>query len=67
MYILPLSNVATRKIMDGTVRCDIYQEPTLEEQNNIIDGFLKFVETFLNKIRRPSHVKLVIYYKLIHI
>ncbi|XP_026474994.1 GATOR complex protein DEPDC5 isoform X3 [Ctenocephalides felis] len=58
MYILPLSNVATRKIMDGTVRCDIYQEPTLEEQNNIIDGFLKFVETFLNKIRRPSHVKL---------
>lgn len=52
MFLLP-SHVATRKIVEGSPTCDIYTPPTESEQAQLMDGFLRFIEGWLNKIRRP--------------
>lgn len=54
MYLLPKEHPATKKILEGTSsRCDIYTEVTNDiKSEQQIDEFLKFVETYLNKIKR---------------
>jgi len=57
MYALPLNPFVqmTKKLMEGplAMRCDIYENPGPEDEVNLVAGFLKFVETCMNKIRRP--------------
>ncbi|XP_057336662.1 GATOR complex protein Iml1 isoform X5 [Microplitis mediator] len=53
MFLLPSTNAATKKILDGSTRCDIYTPLTPSEQSQLMDGFLRFIEGWLNKIRRP--------------
>ncbi|KAK0165543.1 hypothetical protein PV328_004050 [Microctonus aethiopoides] len=54
MFLLPLNNIATRKILDGSKRCDIYTPTSEIEQSQLMEGFLRFIEGWLNKIRRPN-------------
>ncbi|CAH1800397.1 unnamed protein product [Owenia fusiformis] len=56
LYLLPCNNQATKRIVDGSTRCDIFEACTEEENNQLIDGFLRFVET-INKIRRPGQTR----------
>ncbi|XP_013383589.1 GATOR complex protein DEPDC5 [Lingula anatina] len=51
--LLPCHNPATKKIIDGAERCDVYEEKSLEEQQQMTEGFVKILE-MLNKIRRPG-------------
>ncbi|XP_075221255.1 GATOR complex protein Iml1 isoform X2 [Lycorma delicatula] len=54
VYVLPLCQSPTRKILDGSEHCDLYAPMTLEEKNHLAESFLRFIETWVNKIRRPS-------------
>ncbi|XP_046613786.1 GATOR complex protein Iml1 isoform X1 [Neodiprion virginianus] len=54
VFLLPLNTPATRRILDGSVHCDIYSPATSAEQANFMEGFLRFIETWLNRIRRPN-------------
>ncbi|XP_070149933.1 GATOR complex protein Iml1 isoform X6 [Polyergus mexicanus] len=54
VFLLPLHNPSTRKILEGSLRCDIYAPPSNIEQASLMDGFLRFIEGWLNKIRRPN-------------
>ncbi|XP_063975968.1 GATOR complex protein Iml1 isoform X1 [Diachasmimorpha longicaudata] len=54
MFMLPLHNTATKKILEGSPRCDIYSFLSATEQSQLTDGFLRFIEGWLNKIRRPN-------------
>merc|ERR1719281_2120847 len=58
MYILPLKPFIpyTSSIRDGssTGRCDLYKKPLPEEYVNLAEGFMRFIETSLNKIKRPT-------------
>jgi len=60
MYVLPLQPFTpfTNQIKYGSpdCRCDIYKKLTPEEYVNLAEGFQKFVETCLNKIKRPNSV-----------
>ncbi|XP_043924800.1 GATOR complex protein DEPDC5 [Protopterus annectens] len=51
--LLPANTGATKRIMEGETRCDIYGEMTRsdEEEWQLLDGFIRFVEG-LNRIRR---------------
>ncbi|WAR01740.1 IML1-like protein [Mya arenaria] len=40
-FILPCSNSATKKIIDGHPRCDIYEEKTGAELKQLLTGFTK--------------------------
>uniref|UniRef100_A0ABD2W5E2 DEP domain-containing protein n=1 Tax=Trichogramma kaykai TaxID=54128 RepID=A0ABD2W5E2_9HYME len=53
VFLLPLHNQATRKILEGSPHCDIYTPLTTTEQIAMMEGFLRFIEGWLNKIRRP--------------
>ena len=57
MYILPLKPFIpyTSSIRDGPPagRCDLYKKPLPEEYVNLAEGFMRFIETSLNKIKRP--------------
>ncbi|KAK2575080.1 hypothetical protein KPH14_008813 [Odynerus spinipes] len=53
VFLLPMNNFATRKILEGSSRCDIYTLAPASEQASLMDGFLRFIELWLNKIRRP--------------
>ncbi|XP_023318942.1 GATOR complex protein DEPDC5 isoform X5 [Trichogramma pretiosum] len=53
VFLLPLHNQATRKILEGSPHCDIYTPLTTTEQIAMMEGFLRFTEGWLNKIRRP--------------
>ncbi|XP_074113589.1 GATOR complex protein Iml1 isoform X6 [Cotesia typhae] len=53
MFLLPSTNAATKKILEGSTRCDIYTPLSPSEQSQLMDGFLRFIEGWLNKIRRP--------------
>lgn len=53
IFLLPLHNPSTRKILEGSLRCDIYTSPSNAEKSSLMDGFLRFIEGWLNKIRRP--------------
>ncbi|XP_043477241.1 GATOR complex protein Iml1 isoform X9 [Leptopilina heterotoma] len=57
IFLLPLNNPATRKLLDGSSRCDIYTPLSPNEQTAYMDGFLRFIEGWLNKIRRPNSNK----------
>ncbi|XP_018377284.1 PREDICTED: DEP domain-containing protein 5 isoform X3 [Trachymyrmex cornetzi] len=54
VFLLPYNNPATRKILEGFPRCDIYTTLSNAEQASLMDGFLRFIEGWLNKIRRPN-------------
>lgn len=54
VFLLPLHNSATRKFLEGSSRCDIYTPLTTSEQVCLLDGFLRFIELWPNKIRRPN-------------
>ncbi|XP_005093712.1 GATOR complex protein Iml1 isoform X2 [Aplysia californica] len=52
--LMPLSNPATKKITDReTTRCDIYEEKSATELQQLISGFIRFLES-MNKMKRPS-------------
>ncbi|KAL5017610.1 hypothetical protein ScPMuIL_007199 [Solemya velum] len=55
-FLLPCSNTATKKIIDGSSRCDLYEERTADELNILIHEFVRYVET-LNKIRRTAQTR----------
>ncbi|CAH1990123.1 unnamed protein product [Acanthoscelides obtectus] len=52
VYLLPLNNQATKKIIDGADHCDLYTFPTNTDHQQMVDGYLKFLETAVNKIKR---------------
>ncbi|XP_076679614.1 GATOR complex protein Iml1 isoform X5 [Andrena cerasifolii] len=54
VFLLPLHNSATRKFLEGSSKCDIYTPLTASEQVSLMDGFLRFIELWPNKIRRPN-------------
>ncbi|XP_060527530.1 GATOR complex protein Iml1 isoform X2 [Cylas formicarius] len=56
LYFLPLNNAGTKTIAEGSARCDIYTSPSDAENQQMADGFLKFVETCVNKLKRSSLV-----------
>ncbi|XP_054266200.1 GATOR complex protein Iml1 isoform X3 [Macrosteles quadrilineatus] len=58
VYILPVtSSGASRKILEGSEYCDLYSPLSLEDQSHISETFLRFIETWINKIRRPAQKK----------
>ncbi|KAK3094846.1 hypothetical protein FSP39_006992 [Pinctada imbricata] len=52
-FLLPCNNPATKKIIDGHDRCDIYEEKTSQELQQLVSGFVKYLE-LLNKIKRTG-------------
>ncbi|XP_053383864.1 GATOR complex protein Iml1-like [Mercenaria mercenaria] len=52
-FILPCSNQATKKIIDGSQRCDIYEDKTAVELKQLVTGFTRYLET-LNKMKRTA-------------
>lgn len=46
--------MATRRILEGYDHCDIYVPLSVEEQSQMVKNFLRFIETFVNRIRRPN-------------
>ncbi|XP_049833121.1 GATOR complex protein Iml1 isoform X2 [Schistocerca gregaria] len=54
VYLLPLNHQATKKILDGAENCDIYAPLSTEEQGHFVEGFLRFIETWVNKVKRPN-------------
>ncbi|CAC5397004.1 DEPDC5 [Mytilus coruscus] len=51
--LLPINIPATKKIIDGNDRCDIYQEISDTDTENFVHGFIRYLET-LNKLKRTS-------------
>jgi hypothetical protein len=60
MYVLPSKPFLpfTKAIVDGPqdMRCDIYTRVFLEERVCLAEGFLRFIETCLNKIKRATPI-----------
>ncbi|XP_066249180.1 GATOR complex protein Iml1 isoform X1 [Euwallacea similis] len=59
VYILPLhtsDKESTKEIVEGSPRCDIYTLPTTADHTQMVDGFLKFIETAVNKLKRSNNV-----------
>ncbi|XP_022197522.2 GATOR complex protein Iml1 isoform X3 [Nilaparvata lugens] len=54
VYLLPLSQAPTKKILEGSEFCDLYAPLSLEEQTQMSESFLRFIETWVNKMKRPS-------------
>ncbi|XP_017781938.1 PREDICTED: DEP domain-containing protein 5 isoform X2 [Nicrophorus vespilloides] len=54
IYLLPLNNAATKRIIDGNKHCDIYAIPSATDHQQMVDGFMKFIETIVNKFKRPG-------------
>jgi len=58
LYVLPLKQFLpyTKSISEGPqdMRCDIYQKISLEDRVNLAEGFMRFIETCINKIKRPT-------------
>lgn len=57
VYLLPLNNSATKRIIEGAQHCDIYTSLNNFDYANLVEGFLKFIETVVNKIKRPNPKK----------
>jgi hypothetical protein len=62
LYVLPVKPflahtavIKERREREG--RCDLYTAPSPEENVNMAEGFLRFVETCLNKVKRPNSVQ----------
>lgn len=61
MYLLPWRQEATKTIMghlSEKFSCDIYTIPTMEEQTHFTDLFVKFIETWVNRIKRTTTMSL---------
>ncbi|XP_048522891.1 GATOR complex protein Iml1 [Dendroctonus ponderosae] len=59
VYVLPLHSSekeSTKKIVEGAARCDIYAPLNRDDHNQMVEGFLKFIETAVNKLKRSSNV-----------
>ncbi|KAK9687602.1 Vacuolar membrane-associated protein Iml1 [Popillia japonica] len=56
VYLLPLNNAATKRIIEGS-HCDIYGPMTSADHQQMVEGFLKFIESVVNRIRRPNAKK----------
>ncbi|XP_050506541.1 GATOR complex protein Iml1 isoform X1 [Diabrotica virgifera virgifera] len=54
VYLIPFNNPATRKIVEGSEYCDIYQTQTNCEHQQMVDGLNRFIDTAVNKIRRST-------------
>lgn len=54
VYLLPLCNTATKKIIDGAPHGDIYTLPSNGDYQQMIEGFVKFLETAVNKIKKTQ-------------
>lgn len=54
MYALPSLQPGTKKIHGGSPRCDVYDRFSQEEKHNLLEGFLKFIESPVNKIKRMT-------------
>lgn len=68
MYLLPWRQDATKCIMahlDETFYCDIYKVPTMEEQVHFTNKFVKFIETWVNRIKRSTTISIKVNYKFI--
>ncbi|KAK3862519.1 hypothetical protein Pcinc_031625, partial [Petrolisthes cinctipes] len=50
---------ATRTIMEGGegIATDIYSPSTLEEQQTTIEGFLRFMEMTIHRLKRPANAR----------
>lgn len=69
MYLLPWRQEATKQIMENlneNFYCDIYKIPTMEEQVRFTNKFVKFIETWINRIKRSTTLSLKVSYKLQH-
>lgn len=67
MYLLPWRQVATKSIMahlDEKFYCDIYKVPTIEEEVNFSYKFVKFIETWVNRIKRSTTISLKVSYNV---
>lgn len=68
MYLLPWRQEGTATIManlDTNIYCDIYKVPTMKEQDNFTYKFVKFIETWINRIKRTTLISnKVSYYEL---
>jgi len=61
MYLLPWRQDATKRIMahlDERFYCDIYKVPTMEEQVHFTNKFVRFIETWVNRIKRSTTISL---------
>lgn len=61
MFLLPWRQEATKIIMchlSEKFYCDIYQIPTMEEQVVFTDKFVKFIETWVNRIKQSTTISL---------
>uniref|UniRef100_A0A2S2R9E1 DEP domain-containing protein 5 n=1 Tax=Sipha flava TaxID=143950 RepID=A0A2S2R9E1_9HEMI len=61
MYLLPWRQEATKQIMENLNEifyCDIYKIPTMEEQVRFTNKFVKFIETWINRIKRSTTLSL---------
>ena len=56
-FLLPSNNPATKKIIDGSDRCDIYEERSVTDQILIAENFTRFLE-IANKLKRPTVTKM---------
>lgn len=65
MYLLPKEHVATKKIIDlypnpTVTTCDIYtdclgsERQQLDAQKQQIEEFIRFLETYINKIKKSN-------------
>lgn len=57
VYILPVSSSTTKKSGEGSEYCDNCTPLSFEEQTHLSETFLRFIETWINKIRRPAQKK----------
>ncbi|CAG7725373.1 unnamed protein product [Allacma fusca] len=55
MFLLPTFQGAAKKILETSDHCNVYTPLTDEEKAGLVDGFLKFIETCINRIRRPNN------------
>ncbi|ESO91451.1 hypothetical protein LOTGIDRAFT_153895 [Lottia gigantea] len=56
LFLLPCNNPATKKIIDGSLRCDIYEEKAFSELKQLVTGFLRFLE-IANKIKHAPQTR----------
>lgn len=54
MYAVPAIQPATKRLFEGYPYCDIYTSLPLEEHTPLKEGFLKFIESPINRIRRMN-------------
>jgi len=55
MLVLPTNLTALKKIMGDVVPCNVCLPFSLDEKKVLIQDFLKFIETCINRIRRPNN------------